>query len=265
VTISGGSEYCGQVIQTATHDLNWSTNRNDLKLIFIAGNEPFSQGPVDYRTACQQAIAKGIMVNTIHCGDGIPDDWRDGALLADGKAMNINQNARVVHIEAPQDQEIARLGGDLNDTYIPFGAVAAESQARQVTMDANAAHQSMGSVVQRAVSKANAYYRNSAWDLVDAVNDGSVKLAEVKAEDLPEKMRNMSVEERQKFLTQQGAERQRVQQRINELNAQRNEFVAAKRKEMAEQPSEKTLDQALIEAIRTQATGKSFTFQDKGN
>jgi len=264
VTISGGTEYCGQVIETATRELAWSDDPNDLKLIFIAGNEPFSQGPVDYRTACGEAIAKGIIVNTIHCGSGIPDDWRDGALLADGKAMSIDQNTQVVHIEAPQDREITRLGVELNKTYVPFGTMAAESQARQVAQDANASSQSAASAVQRAVSKANSYYRNSSWDLVDATADGSVELAKVKQEDLPENMQGMTLDERQKYVEQQGAERKRLQERINELNAQRNEYVAAKRKEMAEKSGQKTLDQALVEAIRAQASQKDFSFDDAG-
>ena len=264
VSINGGSEHCGQVIQTASRELAWSPSPNDLKLIFIAGNEPFTQGPVDYREACREAIAKGIMINTIHCGDGIPDDWRDGALLADGKAISINQNAQVAHIEAPQDAEIARLGADLNQTYIPFGAVAAESQARQLVQDQNASQQSQASSVQRAVSKANAYYRNSAWDLVDALNDGRVKLADVKAEDLPENMRSMSLAERQQHVARQSAERQRLQDRINRLNGERNTFVAEKQKQQAAQSGEKTLDQALVEAIRSQASQKRFIFEEAG-
>ena len=265
VSISGGSEYCGQVIETATRQLAWSANPNDLKLIFIAGNEPFTQGPVDYRTACREAIEKGIIVNTIHCGSGIPDGWRDGALLADGKAMSINQNTQVVHVEAPQDQEIARLGVELNSTYIPFGSRAAESQGRQMAQDANASAQSAASAVQRAVSKANAFYRNSSWDLVDAINDGTVELAEVKEEDLPENMQSMTLPQRQKHVESQAAERKRIQTRVNELNAERNEYVAAKRKEMAEKSGQKTLDQALVEAIRAQASGKDFRFADAGS
>jgi hypothetical protein len=264
VSINGGSEFCGQVIQTASRELAWSPSANDLKLIFIAGNEPFTQGPVDYREACREAIAKGIMINTIHCGDGIPDDWRDGALLADGKAISINQNAQVAHIEAPQDAEIARLGADLNQTYIPFGAVAAESQARQLVQDQNASQQSQASSVQRAVSKANGFYRNSAWDLVDALNDGRTKLADVKAEDLPENMRSMSLAERQLHVARQSVERQRLQDRINRLNGERNAFVAEKQKQQAAQSGEKTLDQALVDAIRSQASQKRFIFEETG-
>ena len=44
LTTRGGNEYCGQVIQTSLDQLKWGNNPDDLKLIFIAGNEPFTQG-----------------------------------------------------------------------------------------------------------------------------------------------------------------------------------------------------------------------------
>ena len=65
---NGGKEYCGQVIQAATGGLQWSKGDDDLKLIFIAGNEAFTQGTVDYKQACSAAIGKGITVNTIQPG-----------------------------------------------------------------------------------------------------------------------------------------------------------------------------------------------------
>ena len=113
-------------------------------------------------------------------------------MLADGQAMSIDQNTQVVHIEAPQDREIAQLGVELNKTYIPFGMAGRASQERQTVQDQNAANQSAGSSIQRAVSKANAFYRNSAWDLVDAVEDGSVELSKLKEEELPEPLREMN-------------------------------------------------------------------------
>ena len=116
---NGGEEYCGTVIRKAVDDLAWSAATGDLKTIFIAGNEPFTQGPVDYRTACRAAAAKGITVNTIHCARGnSPEsaDWRNGALLADGAFTPIDQNVRAEHIPAPQDAELERLGAQLNQT-----------------------------------------------------------------------------------------------------------------------------------------------------
>src|SRR5687768_17608095 len=55
---NGGEEYCGQVIRDAVGQLTWSRSSDVYKAIFIAGNEPFTQGTVDYHTACRAAIEK---------------------------------------------------------------------------------------------------------------------------------------------------------------------------------------------------------------
>jgi len=75
----GGQEYAGQVISTAVDQLEWSDEPADMKLVIIAGNEPFTQGPVGYETACARAQKKGIIIDTIHCGDektGIKTKWK---------------------------------------------------------------------------------------------------------------------------------------------------------------------------------------------
>src|SRR5205807_1438924 len=80
---NGGQEYCGQVIGAATKGLDWSPSADVLKVIFIAGNEPFTQGPVNFRDSCWKAMNRGISVNTIFCGDeqeGIGTHWKDGAV-----------------------------------------------------------------------------------------------------------------------------------------------------------------------------------------
>ncbi|MGE0760609.1 MAG: VWA domain-containing protein [Pirellulaceae bacterium] len=258
IPVSGGSEYCGQAIALATEQLQWSSASDDLKLIFIAGNEPFSQGPVDFRQACQAAIARGILINTIHCGAGIPDDWRDGALLADGKAMNIDHTQSVVHIEAPQDREITRLGGELNKTYLAYGSQGAEGVQRQIVQDQNAGQASADAAQARAVAKANAFYCNDMWDLCDAIRTKRVDLAKLPVEQLPESMRRMTLAEREAHVRDMQAKREAIQQQINRLNSDRQTYVAEKSKELAQQS---TLDQALIGAIRLQATARQYTFE----
>jgi len=260
VRISGGTEYCGQVIQTAVKNLAWSERNDDLKIIFIAGNEPFTQGPVHYADACKAAIAKGIIVNTIHCGSdaaGVSGKWKDGALLADGAYMCINQNRAVPHIAAPQDKEIATLGVELNTTYIPYGAAGKAGQARQRAQDTNAASVAAEVAVQRAIAKANAQYRNTHWDLLDAVVNGTVKVEDLKKEELPEKMQKMTVEQRVAFVKTNQAARVRIQKRINELNAERKKHVTREMKKLAEK-GEDTLDSAMIKTLRAQAARRHF-------
>ncbi|MBN1443231.1 MAG: VWA domain-containing protein [Planctomycetes bacterium] len=265
LTTNGGSEYCGQVIQAAVSGLRWSESPNDLKVIFIAGNEPFTQGSVDPKIACREAIARGIIVNTVHCGyqgSGEEEGWKQGALLADGSFTQIDHNSVEPQIPAPQDQEILRLGEELNKTYVPFGKAGAEGQARQVAQDSNSSSVGSGSSVQRAVSKSSGFYRNALWDLVDAVKEAAVKLEELKKEDLPEEMRKMTVEEQKAFLETKAARRKEIQAKIQELSEARKKFVAAEMKKRSESAPQ-TLESALIENLRAQAEKKGFGFESK--
>jgi len=252
----GGDEYCGWVIQNATKELQWSTRAKDYKAIFIAGNESFAQGTVDFREACKAAVSKGIVVNTIHCSGAEDTFWADAARLADGSFMHIDQNRRVVEIQAPQDAEIAKLGGELNKTYVAYGAngrAGAELQAKQ---DANSASLSAGNFAQRALTKASVHYRNAGWDLVDAAKQKDFKLEEVKEADLPEDMRKMSADERKAFVEAKQKEREQIQTRIAELTKQRKEFVAAEEKKAAE-ANKDTLGNQVRDAVRTQAAKRA--------
>jgi hypothetical protein len=109
---NGGNEFCGQVIRTSLNQLAWSASNADLKMIFIAGNEPFTQGTLSYELACAEAKKKGVVVNTIYCGDfydGITLNWKRGADLTGGTFMSIEQNSKTVYIPTPYDDQIAVL------------------------------------------------------------------------------------------------------------------------------------------------------------
>jgi hypothetical protein len=260
---NGGDEYCGWVIQEATAKLEWSDSPDDLKVIFIAGNEPFTQGPVDYRKSCKAAIGKNIIVNTIHCGPesaGIDGKWKDGSVLADGKYLNINQDKQIVHIAAPQDKEIQELSVKLNDTYIAYGALGARNYARQSEQDSSNLSLSPEAAIQRSVAKSSANYINDHWDLVDAYAKDSDKLMELKEEELPENMRKMTGEEKKEYIETKAKERAEIQKKIQDLNEKRKIYVAAEMKKQ-QKPGEKTLGSAVIQAVREQAKKKNFKFE----
>ena len=188
---NGGSEYCGTVISEAIKDLKWTKNTDDYKVMFIAGNEPFTQGSVDYKDACKAAISKGIIINTIYCGsydEGMQTNWKDGADLADGSYININQNQEVVHIATPFDDELVELGQNLNETYIAYGFEGDELKKRQEEQDTNAGSVAPSVLVERTVTKSGKQYKNeSMWDLVDAEKEG-VDIADIPKDQLPEEM-----------------------------------------------------------------------------
>ena len=66
-------------------------------------------------------------------------------------------------------------------------------------------------MVQRSVTKSGGQYKNSSWDLVDAKKDGSVKIEELKDEELPDEMKKMTVQERKAYLDKMEKEREKIQ------------------------------------------------------
>jgi len=260
---NGGSEYCGWVIKDAVEGLQWSASPYDLKVIFIAGNEPFTQGPVDYRKSCKAAIEKGIIVNTVHCRNeqqGIAGKWKDAAMLADGRFLNIDHNRTVAHVDAPQDKEITALNLKLNGTYIAYGQQGQQLRERQATQDRNAMALSPEASLQRSVAKASSNYQNAQWDLIDAYKSDGFRLDEIKEEDLPEELQKMKPEERKAYVEAKAKERAEIQKQIQKLNGARKEYVAAELKKQAGKAD--TLGSAVVKAVREQAQKKNFKFEE---
>jgi hypothetical protein len=258
---NGGDEFCGEVITRALKQLDWSQSANDLQLIYIAGNEPFTQGRVDYRTACANAREKHVIVNTIHCGDfdeGINGSWKNGADLTGGCYASIEQNRKTVYIESPYDKRIAELNRLLNDTYIPYGSTGYEKKEMQAKQDDNASQYGSVNYVKRAVSKSSAVYENSSWDLVDASKNKNVDVKEVPASQLPEEMQKMQPVEREAYVSAKLKEREEIQSEINTLNKQREEYVAQNTSSNSE---DDMLDQAILGALRNQAKERNFTIE----
>lgn len=258
---NGGDEYCGKVIRSATEGLQWSRSSRDLKVIFIAGNEPFTQGDVNYRKSVREATKKGIIVNTIFCGsyhEGVNTGWKHGAELADGRYMNIDQNQKIVHIAAPQDDEIIRLGKELNKTYIAYGSKGTVRKERQKKQDRNAAEMHEEALVQRTAAKASKHYVNSGWDLVDAVKHEKVAIESLKDKDLPDEMKRMSKKERRAYINKAIKKRERLQKRINQLDRERRRYIEGERRKRSDQ---NTLDAAIIKTVREQALRNEYRFE----
>lgn len=256
----GGSEYCGWVIKNAVADLNWSVDNNDLKMIVIAGNEPFDQGRVPYRQSCQQATQKDILINTIFCGndkEGIRTHWLEGANLGKGQYLNIDQDRYVTHVPTPYDSELVKLNTALNATYVGYGYYGKKNQDRQLIQDKNAAEFGSGNVAQRVTYKGKRQYRNDDWDLVDAFEKNPQKLEQLPANDLPEAMRTMNIQERKTYLTAKRTERQKIQKQIRDLDLKMQTFIS---QTLKKQGVTNTLDQVMLDTVTKQAKEKGFLF-----
>lgn len=256
LTTDGGSEYCGTVIKASLDELDWGNNRDDLKMIFIAGNEPFTQGSIDYRDAVNQAKEKDIVVNTIFCGDhqhGIDTYWENGAKLAYGDYMSIDHNQKTVHIASPYDDAILKLNVQLNATYLPYGSQGARRYEMQQEQDVNAASYGKANQVSRTVSKSSHVYKNTNWDLVDALEEEVIEIDDLDSKQLPEVLQGKSETEIKEYIAKLQAERERIQMEIAALNKKRTEFIASEKAK-----STNGLEKAMIQAIRKQGEKKNY-------
>ncbi len=259
LTTNGGEEYCGEVIYRSLKQLDWEKDPDHLRLIFIAGNEPFTQGKLDYRDAAAQAREKDVVINTIFCGDfhqGIQTEWKKGATLTGGDYMAIDHNREVVHIHTPYDDVIIRLNKRLNRTYISYGTAGAAGMAQQSEQDNNAMAMEEAVAVKRAVSKSSHLYENSSWDLVDAADDEDFDVAKVDKKQLPAELRSKSDEELKVHIAQKKAERNEIQEEIRQLNLKRQKYINEKQSEEKGQ-----LENAMLQAIRKQASRKNYQWE----
>jgi hypothetical protein len=258
LTTNGGSEYCGYVIRTSLKQLAWSESKADLKMIFIAGNEPFTQGPIPYQLACELAKEKDVVVNSIFCGpfnEGVETSWKRGADLTGGTFMSIEQDRRTVFVPSPYDDRIDALNSQLNDTYVYYGKSGAYKKEQQALQDSNAESYGKSNKVERAVSKSTHAYKNSTWDLVDAAKADDKVVGETESEYLPSEMKAMSVEQRKTYVKQKSSERERIQKEIQVLSEKRRVFLAEK---SAGTSQESMLDASMIKAIKDKAKTKEL-------
>lgn len=260
---NGGSEYCGKVINTAITDLAWSDNKDDLKIIFIAGNEGFNQGETSFQSACRLAKNKNIFVNTVFCGDyqaGINSFWKEGALLASGNYSNINQNQVTTYINTPYDNEILKLNDDLNNTYIYYNEEGKELQKRMVLQDNNAAKGSKSNKVQRSFYKSSKKYKSpKKWDVVDTYQEEPEAIEELEEEEfeameLPTQYDSLSKVEFQQVVIEKSEDRTKIQNEINELKVKRENYITSQNNTK----NNNGLESVIITSLKNQATSKGF-------
>jgi len=254
---NGGDEFCGQVIYSSLNELQWDAAPQNYKVIFIAGNEDFLQGNLHYTKACTDAKNKGVIVNTIYCGDkmqGIREHWNLAGECGNGSYTNINQNAKEEEIPTPYDSMIYSLNDKLNDTYVSYGYAAGRSKAKQLQMDEANAGMSKSAGIKRIKAKSNAaVYNNAQWDLVDAKRkEGDGFLSKIDKKELPDSLKNKSNEEIKKIVDQKSRDRSNIQKEIGSLNTQRDAYIATEKAKNANKNNAATLETEVEKIIKEQ-------------
>jgi hypothetical protein len=267
LTTNGGDEYCGHVIHTSLNELRWDSVSTNYKVIFIAGNEDFLQGDIVYTQSCTEAKRKGVIVNTIYCGDstqGIREHWNLGGECGSGSYTYINQDAKREEIPTPYDSALFVLNNKLNGTYLSYGYKGAKNFEMQAGVDVINMGLSKPVAAQRVAVKANKQlYNNSSWDMVDAYHGDTTFIANVDMKTLPDSLKNKTRGDLMQLVTAKSNERTAIQKNIIALSSQRENYILAEKakRSAATGKNTPTLETAIERIIRKQVKHYKMTVE----
>ena len=248
----------------------WSrTSPGNAQILFLVGDAP----PHDYAdepnplTTVDLAVKQGIIVNTIQCGSSATTErvWEAIARRGQGQYFLIPQNGGVQTISTPYDEQLSHLGSRLGGTYVAYGggggAEGLQYRARQkeisekVELDV-ATLSAPSAAADRSVNKA---LNSKAYkgDLLQDIENGSIKFDSVKNEDLSSELQKLSPEERKQEIEKRLAERSEIRKQILALSQQRTEYIAAERKKRTG-GAQNGFDVAVSAALREQLAKKGI-------
>jgi len=259
--VKGGDEYCGEVITRAVTDLDWATESDVYKAIFIAGNESFQQGDVTFAKSLPLLAERGVVVNTIFCQSSkyrADEIWKLAATASGGLYSLIDHNHHLPSIPTPMDEDLVRLNDEMNETFVWFGRGADKAASNQKMQDLNARKLSAHAFAARMSSKVGHLYHHVDHDLIDALQHEKVSLAKMPVDKMPETLQAMTAEERVTYLTGLMAKRQSIRRRMADVISSRHNFLMKELNGQQGQPV--VLGDALTGIITSQATDRGFEF-----
>jgi len=249
----GGNEYCGKAIIFALDSLDWKMD-NAYKFIFISGNEPFDQGPIEYKIACQQADSLQVKVNTIFCGKfevGIDQLWETASINGNGKYTNINHDINYEEYKTPYDNRLVNLYQQYIGTFsneIELEQSINNYRTNEIMDEISPAYRDM--IIYKFEKNKN------EKDLLEKIIDRKVRLQDLAKEDLPESWQQLSNQELKRHILKQSQQRTTYQRAIDLFIKKINEYLDIK---LGEQTRENTLDDAIQEIIEIQLLEYGFS------
>lgn len=260
-------ESVNEALLRAVRDMQWSTDANVLRVVFLVGDAPPHMdyaNDVRYPETCRLANRKGIRINTLQCGrlSGTEPIWRDIARKTNGAYAAILQDGGSVKLETPYDEEIMRLNLQLDATIILYG-----SEADQKNAAANRSRLAL--MPTEAVADRSSFLGKAETgsviagrgDLLVDVMNGRQQIESVDVKQLDPKLQAMAPAARNELIAQKVSERRVLQAELASVVAKRDADVAGQLKKL--EGKDGVLELNAFKVLETQAKEKGFEFKEK--
>jgi len=256
-----GPESVNQALYEAVNTMAWSDNPKTLRLIFLVGDYPPHMDyddDVQYPLSCEAARKKGIIINTVQCGNvaATTPVWKEIAQRTEGAYAAISQDGGMRTIDTPYDKEIARISAELDLTVIPFGSRAEQETLRKNIGVARAASLAVQADRQMLNSSSKGRVTQGSHDLLQEIVEGNTKLNDIAADKLPDTMKGMSETEREAYVENLKQKRNALNQQLAKLSVKRLEYIAAETAN-DKKGAEQSFDEKVSAIIKSQLARSS--------
>ena len=257
-------ESVNEALAEAIHKMPWSSDSKVLKIIFLVGDAPphmdYPNGP-KYPDLCREAAKKDLIINTIQCGEMAETKpiWQEIAKLSEGSYVGISQSGNVAVISTPLDKELSRLNERIGATLIPYGDSKLQAEVHaKYAMAASAPVAAMADRLSYNSKTGKAV--QGRGELVDALNDKTVKLDEIDHKQLPAELQKLDSSELQKRIAKARDERADLQKQIVEVSKKRAAYIQSENKRLAAEGKGDAFDQKVTETLHAQAAKKGISY-----
>jgi hypothetical protein len=224
-------ESVNQALSEAVRSMTWSPSGDVLRIIFLVGDYPPHmdyRDDVKYPETCREAVRRGIIVNTVQCGEvaGTAAVWREIARLSEGSYVALEQSGNMTSVATPFDDEITRVSAAIGATVVAYGRTEEREAAREKSAAAAAAPASVTADRAEYNLASGGRAIQGAGDLVTDFKEGRADLSKLRAEELPAEMAGMSAAERSAYLARRQVLRDSLNARLQKLVVDRGAYLA---------------------------------------
>ena len=249
-------ESVNQAINESVVKFKWSKDKDTLRIIFLVGDAPPHMDYADdvkYPESCKLAADRGIIINTVLCGNDLEAKrvWQELCAKAGGTFAQIAQDGGVQAIDTPFDKDLAEINGKLLKTNVCWGYERDRKAGEEKAAAAESLPAAGGLAADSAGFRSKAS-RLAANDLLDDLKEGRVKLGDIKDDQLPDDLKKMKPEERKAHVEKLQKDREDLKKKALDLDKKRLDFIA---KKLAEDKGKAKdgFDNQILDTLRKQA------------
>ncbi len=227
-------ESVNEALNSGINEIQWGQKtKGSKRIVFLVGDAPPHMDYLDekqFPAIVEEAIKKGIIVNTVQAGNSTKTRkfWKKIAKLGKGMYLPIPQDGGVItEIQTPYDDEILQVQDKLDKTVIAYGS---RSTQREIEEKLSV---KKGASISTQAENASYYAKRSKkevvtgkGDLVSDIANEKVNIRDLKNKDLPEKLKNQSIEEIASAVQKNLKIRRSLETEMAELVKKRDDYIS---------------------------------------